>query len=404
VESAQGGRAKVNILSTLRRWNDEDRRVRHAAYLRNLHVIGIAAGWMLALNLLYAVVFGFSEFDDPVDRSWARQICLAHLVMILPMAVVGWWCRRTHAQAQRPPEVTRVAELSYAGVVLWARGLTAIDQAIGTNIIAYVIATVGVSIVLLVRPLWAVAFHVVSWCVMAWTLSWSMQMPAMLTSNLTSAAAACILGAMISGLLWRRFVQTELLQAALKETNRTLEANRMELQRLATRDPLTELINRREFMARAEQELTRAHRQGLPLALAVLDLDEFKSVNDLHGHLVGDEVLREVARVMADSMRKIDLVGRFGGEEFVILLAEADEALAFKLAESLRLRIAGTRIEQLGRGVTASLGLVCVPGSRQMSLDAMFRLADRALYKAKHNGRNRTTLAEASAILPVPLS
>lgn len=294
---------------------------------------------------------------------------------------------------------------SYAGVVLWAMGLTALDQAIGTNIIAYVIATVGVSIVLLVRPLWAVAFHVVLRCVMAWTLSWSMQMPAMLTSNLTSAAAACILGAMISGLLWRRFVQTELLQAALKETNRTLEANRMELQRLATRDPLTELINRREFMARAEQELTRATSAGLATrAGSVLDLDEFKSVNDLHGHLVGDEVLREVARVMADSMRKIDLVGRFGGEEFVILLAEADEALAFKLAESPRLRIAGTRIEQLGRGVTASLGLVCVPGSRQMSLDAMFRLADRALYKAKHNGRNRTTLAEASAILPVPLS
>jgi len=398
----------VNILKTLRRWDDEDQRVRRAAYLRNLQVIGIAARWMVALNLLYALVFGFSTFADPIDRIWARQTCLAHSLMLLPMATVGWWCKRSHAHAQAQThlrhEVTLVAELSYAGVVLWAIGLTAIDQSIGTNISAFVIANVGVSVVLLVRPLWSLAFQVFSWCVMAWTLSWSMQMPAMLTSNLTSAAATCILGAMISGLLWRRFVQTELLQAALKETNRALEANRIELQRLATRDPLTELINRREFMARAEQERARADQQGLPLALVVLDLDEFKSVNDMHGHLVGDEVLREVARVMAESMRKIDVVGRFGGEEFVILLPQVDEAHAFKLAESLRLRIAGARIEQLGRAVTASLGLVCVPGGSQMSLDAMFRLADRALYKSKHNGRNRTTLAEASTILPVPLS
>jgi diguanylate cyclase (GGDEF)-like protein len=165
----------------------------------------------------------------------------------------------------------------------------------------------------------------------------------------------------------------------------------------ARTDPLTGLANRRHFSDHLEQELERCRRDGRPLALIVCDLDQFKDVNDSHGHMTGDRVLGLVAQVLAEQSRAIDLPARLGGEEFAIVLPDTDLQAGEVAAERLRLEIE-RRTAVGGPAITLSLGVAC---TRQVGLaqDALYRAADRALYAAKADGRNCTVSADR-----VPLS
>jgi diguanylate cyclase (GGDEF)-like protein len=159
-----------------------------------------------------------------------------------------------------------------------------------------------------------------------------------------------------------------------------------QLSQLATNDPLTGLVNARAFAARLTQELERNRRYPRPLALIYLDLDDFKVINDSHGHQTGDAVLRLVADAMRSSVRQADIVGRLGGDEFAVLMPETDatlaDAAAKRLAAGLRTVFKGTPT------VTASIGVVsCV--AAEASTDELLRRADQAMYEAKRAGKDR---------------
>ena len=160
--------------------------------------------------------------------------------------------------------------------------------------------------------------------------------------------------------------------------------------RLASVDALTELPNRREFMARLEDALVRAKADGSPVSVVTLDIDHFKKVNDTHGHQVGDEVLYEFARRLSDTSKRRDLPARVGGEEFAVLLpgSALDEAEPF--AQALRQTIAERPFNRVGE-LTSSLGLAqWKPGE---TAAALLDRADQALYRAKSQGRNQVCLA-----------
>jgi two-component system, cell cycle response regulator len=159
----------------------------------------------------------------------------------------------------------------------------------------------------------------------------------------------------------------------------------------ATRDWLTGVFNRRELETQASAAVALALRHGRPLACVMIDLDHFKRINDLYGHAAGDAVIREAARRMAASCRASDVIGRYGGEEFLVLLPEADADSATAMAERLRLALSGVPLD-LGEAkiaVTASVG-VAVWGEPMMTAGALIAAADEALYRAKALGRNRT--------------
>jgi diguanylate cyclase (GGDEF)-like protein/PAS domain S-box-containing protein len=165
---------------------------------------------------------------------------------------------------------------------------------------------------------------------------------------------------------------------------------RAELDRLADTDPLTGLANRRAFTARLEGEVERARRHGHRLSLAILDLDEFKNINDTQGHQTGDAVLAEVGRQLTLTCRRGELVARLGGEEFAWILPEVDATQARVAVERARAAIAGIAVE----GV---IGVTCSAGICDLALagdtDQLQRQADRALYRAKHAGRDRVETA-----------
>ncbi|MTW09163.1 diguanylate cyclase [Pseudoduganella eburnea] len=167
-----------------------------------------------------------------------------------------------------------------------------------------------------------------------------------------------------------------------------------ELTRLATTDSLTGVANRRHFLERGRQELERAARYRLPMALLLLDIDHFKQVNDNFGHPAGDRLLQVVAQACQSSARHVDLAGRLGGEEFALLMPETGAIAANLAAERLRRAIAAIAPAQSGvlQPITASFGVATLnPGDT--SLDALLARADAALYRAKHGGRNRVEAA-----------
>lgn len=173
------------------------------------------------------------------------------------------------------------------------------------------------------------------------------------------------------------------------------------LHELACRDELTGLYNRREIDRMLREEVARSQRYSHVVSLIMMDVDHFKQVNDTYGHQMGDEVLRQVAELVRGHVRLGDRVGRYGGEELAIMLSETTGRDAYDTAERIRNAIAGHIFawgepyeQHLSVQVTASMGVASFP-SHATSLDTLVAEADRALYSAKDQGRNRTVLARA---------
>nr|WP_300989080.1 PAS domain S-box protein [Thiocapsa sp.] len=175
-------------------------------------------------------------------------------------------------------------------------------------------------------------------------------------------------------------------EAALAQSMADLETANKELNRLATTDMLTGIRNRRYFEQTVANEIARAARYDEPVSLLIFDIDHFKRINDTHGHLVGDQVLVELTRLVGDHLRASDLLARWGGEEFVILIPQCGLNEARQLAEKLRLLIAGETFSGVGC-ITSSFGVADYRPPE--TADAWLDRADQALYDAKGAGRNR---------------
>lgn len=167
-----------------------------------------------------------------------------------------------------------------------------------------------------------------------------------------------------------------------------------ELEQQAHLDYLTGLPNRRYFMEQAERELSRALRYGASLSALMLDIDQFKEVNDTYGHKIGDLVLQKLSEVCQAALREVDVIGRLGGEEFAVLLPETDGYHALEIAERLRISIAQTVLlpeRERPMNFTVSVGVAQLIAN-EVDLDVLLHQADQALYEAKRSGRNKVCM------------
>jgi len=222
------------------------------------------------------------------------------------------------------------------------------------------------------------------------------------------AAIAAMLGAATTALAVWGFIPTNiwtyravdigilldatLLALALTYRFRVTQAEKQRAEQLATLDPLTGIDNRRAFQAKAQPLWQRALREDRELSVILLDLDSFKAINDTHGHACGDEVLVATTRALASVVRKKDLLARWGGEEFILLLPETCQSEAARLGERLRATVEGLHLQHAGIciKVTASLGIAQRESHHQF-LDSLISTADSFLYRAKEAGRNRVS-------------
>lgn len=195
---------------------------------------------------------------------------------------------------------------------------------------------------------------------------------------------------LFGGLLFAGWISMRIahdVMSRLEQTQRALQQEKEKAELLARTDALTGLANRRAFDEAMQHEMRRAERYGTPLALVMADLDHFKMINDRFGHHVGDQVIKDFSQTLRSAVRDIDLVGRWGGEEFVVLMPGTTLAEAQQAAERMRLAAASqpTRAGDTCCGYTASFGVAAL----SPTVHNLMGVADAALYRAKENGRNR---------------
>lgn len=174
----------------------------------------------------------------------------------------------------------------------------------------------------------------------------------------------------------------------------TNERINTQLRKQASRDSLTGIMNRRAFYEASAPMLANLKRDTSRLAICMLDIDHFKSINDLHGHAVGDEVLRQFSQMARSALREGDLLARYGGEEFVVLLHNSDQAQAVQVIDRLRLICAeqGVTLPKGRIDIKFSAGVAWISGPFNVSMESLLNAADVALYRAKNGGRNRTVV------------
>jgi diguanylate cyclase (GGDEF)-like protein len=176
------------------------------------------------------------------------------------------------------------------------------------------------------------------------------------------------------------------------------EKSDLELTKVATYDELTDIFNRRAFLLRAKENISLFSRRKEPISFFLIDLDNFKKINDVYGHFAGDMVLKDFAVKIKNQLRDYDLFGRIGGEEFTVLLPGTNEKEALEVAERLR-RIAEKASVNVGRDhiikYTISIGIVTVIPDEHTSINTLYKISDDALYAAKRNGRNRIEVVKS---------
>jgi two-component system, cell cycle response regulator len=178
-----------------------------------------------------------------------------------------------------------------------------------------------------------------------------------------------------------------------------LVATREALRQQATRDYLTEVWNRSAILGILDRELARSEREGTPVGVVVVDLDHFKTVNDTYGHMAGDTALRHATARMQACIRPYDSLGRYGGEEFVIVLPGADERTVRSQAERMRAAIRDTPVELAEKRITISASLGCTAGTGgDATAEMLIRTADTALYQAKRAGRDRVDFLRCAGV------
>lgn len=189
----------------------------------------------------------------------------------------------------------------------------------------------------------------------------------------------------------RSMLRIKRLQDELDEKNREMEVVNKRLRKLSVTDGLTELFNHRHVHELLHEEFERSKRSGESIAVVMMDLDKFKAVNDTYGHPTGDVILYETAQILRETAREIDMLGRYGGEEFVAILPGATEEAAAQFAERVREAVAEHVYEDEEHEVrmTVSCGAAAFPNPGTDTPDDLVKLADKALYEAKESGRNR---------------
>ena len=378
---------------TAARWRIEHAQAAGTAHAQNLQLARGVAPAVATINLVFVLWLGTELLwlqDNERVTQWRLGLLATHLLMGLCFAGCAWaaqhWRDASNSRKGQllPPVMASLA-------MLFVVALVTFDQRVSTNITPYLIGALACSVVVKWPPLMSAGIYAAAYVLFARAIGLTQEDAQALMTNRINGLVATGLDWALSVLLWRNFITITLQQKRLEHANAELQLKHRELQRLTRLDGLTGLYNRNTFVELTRQELARAQRQGSSTTVLLLDLDLFKHVNDTWGHPAGDAVLRNVSSVLNATVRHTDLVGRLGGEEFIILLPNTSPQASCKLAEKVRAAMERSPTAWEGQRIkaTVSIGLAGTSASHNHDFDHLYTEADKALYRAKELGRNR---------------
>jgi diguanylate cyclase (GGDEF)-like protein len=352
------------------------------------------------LQAVYLAFFSGEGFDWPLLR-YARPISAYtwNVSVALSGAVAALFIREIADLRHSSPRVYKLF-----GVLAWAFVVLACSNIADLVGLGEFVATVGnllfvgsaiFTLVVAFRA-WRKGNRAAGWFLIAWIMLETFTIATairLLTSGIEQAE-----GLLYYGLPFSMVAAAILVALGVADRLREQRRALTDAERRAQTDPLTGVLNRRSLIERLEAACLRARARGLPIALLFIDLDHFKQINDSYGHAAGDACLRAIIGPIQAELRQSDVIGRYGGEEFVVILSSADMAAAHPIAERIRNRVADIQVDGFGPSIklTCSIG-VATSDTLGVWGEHLIAQADSAVYDAKRSGRNRVQVAIAKA-------
>jgi diguanylate cyclase (GGDEF)-like protein len=343
----------------------------------------------IPLRIINIFLFAFTQsYDTPAAKIWIQGIVSSHLILLVIM--VGFFLTTRTLKSRVETNTTMVVLQYIVVVVIMASGIAIVtfDQLATTNITPFLLTCIVIGLVFFIRPLVSFLIYVVSYMAYYGAIGLTATNQQILLSNRVNGITAIGIGFLLSNIMWH-YNYTDITQ------KRRIKIQQMQLEQMAYYDPLTDLPNRRLLEQVIQREFTSMKRYGHETVIIILDLDNFKSINDTYGHPAGDKILRQLAELLKNNVRESDTVFRFGGEEFIILMPNTSVEGGYAFAERLRKAIMKHRfsIRSVALQITSSFGVSSIRNVHGQTLEDCYLLADQALYLAKQSGKNKVKTA-----------
>ncbi len=343
----------------------------------------------VSLAHIIAFLF-FTPADSETELLWRSGILLSHIIlgaMMLLLGLAGFYCRRKLRFRVLHNSMQYITILFLLGIGIF---IVAVDQLVTPSITPFLIACTVSAVVFLLRPLIAVLIYLFAYSMYYFALTVTQTDEAILLSNQINGLAAIGIAIGLTWILWNNNIQNFYQKVFIEKQQKELEEKNIRLSYLASYDSMTGLMNRREFHRTVDHEISMMKRFQYDSVLLISDIDHFKKINDRYGHPCGDKLLVEYAMVLTKHLRDIDILARWGGEEFIVLLPRITVKEGAVVAERLRKGIESHDfcVEANLIKMTASFGIAQVLPSGSQSFASSYKNADKALYSAKKNGRN----------------
>lgn len=351
--------------------------------LRRRKMVELSAanfGLVSALLLMYAAIGSV---------PWAGP--LGYLAVSMAGSACFWWMVRSGRNLRLPDPNMFALQMGFAAIVLFG-SFFAMPQLVGAHLCNLFVTAIFGAVQFTPKQFrMATLVGSLSTALVLWPNIDRLSLPGQHPLELALLWVYVTLSLVRFGVI---ATHVGALRGKLREKNQALEVSLAQITHLAEHDALTGALSRRCFVERAQRAIARCELEpATPLSVALLDLDHFKAVNDRHGHLVGDAVLQRFAALAGECLRRDDGLGRWGGEEFVLLLPGTDERGASLLLERIHAALAAHGWSQVSPGLAVSTSAGISQWQPGDSLDALLQRADRALYRAKANGRSCTVVA-----------
>lgn len=326
--------------------------------------------------------------NTPALKTWRDGIIVSHLTLMVFLLIFFLASGRLKDREKVSMAMFILPHLVVAVIMAAGIAIVTIDQLVTTNITPFLLACIISGSIFLIKPLVSFVIYMVSYLVYFNLLALTITNQAVLLSNRVNGVNSVAIGFFLSFLLWN-YNRTNILQ------KKRIEMQQRQLEQLAYYDSLTGLPNRRLLEIMIERELSAMKRYGHDSIIMVLDIDNFKYINDTFGHPVGDSILKQLAELLKNNVRSMDTVSRFGGEEFIILMPNTSVEGGYAFAERLRKMIMEKNFSVGAKTIkiTSSFGVSSLKDINTRNLNNYYLLADKALYLAKQGGKNRVEVA-----------
>ena len=394
---ACGGAVRHMLFKDLRNINNivqPDKSIMDKVFLININRVFYLSVVSAIARLLQIITFIIklpTEYQD--QNIWRTGIMISHIiyfVLLIILSVLSYKQKKEN----KPSFVTIATQyVAIVLILLFGALITSIDQLVTPSITPFLIACVSISAIFIIKPLHTLLIFLFGYIIYYFAMGITQLDLSILLSNRVNGFTTVILGVFLSFVLWKSYVTNLQLKKHILLQQKELEDKNKELQHLAAHDSLTGLVNRRYFEEKASYEILRVKRYGGESCLFLLDIDNFKKINDKYGHPIGDKVLQSLASILKTQLREIDIASRIGGEEFAIILintdAKAGKFVAEKLRSSIEKKIFILDDEEIN--ITVSIGITSIDRGIN-SYEEAYENADKALYIAKAKGKNKLAI------------